>query len=82
VIAAASVERIHSETVTLLARAAASTFFRSSAFNRTGTMDDFASPLGNFGRPGLRGLGWVKAAKLLNDCGSHGGLWRHGGRYV
>jgi hypothetical protein len=57
---------IHSETLSLLARAAASTFFRISALNRIGTMDDLASPLGSFGRPAFLGLDRLKISTLLH----------------
>ena len=62
--AAFKVLRIHSETVFLLALAAASTRFRSCRLNLTGTMVPFASPFASLGRPGFLGLGIVV---LLDD---------------
>lgn len=55
--AASNVSRIHAETVSLLALAAASTRFRSPELNRTGTMLPFATALASLGRPGFLGLG-------------------------
>ena len=55
---AIKVLRIHSETVLLLARAAASNFLRSSALNRTGTMVPLASAFAILGRPGFLGFGF------------------------
>jgi hypothetical protein len=61
---ASNVLRTHSETVFLLALAAASTRFRSSRLNLTGTMLPFAAPFASLGRPGFLGLG---IAVFLND---------------
>ena len=59
---------IHSETVCLLARAAAAITFRSSAVKRTGTMRPLAVPLGSFGLPTfLAFFCWLKVLKLLYD---------------
>jgi hypothetical protein len=65
-IAAARVLRTHSETVLLLALAAASTRFRSSGLKRTGTMLSLASPFASLGRPGLLAF-FGMAFGLLQD---------------
>jgi hypothetical protein len=68
-IAVAKVLRIHSETVLLLAFAAASTFLRSSGLNRTGTMLPLATDFASRGRPGFLGFGFDVGigSKLLCD---------------
>src|SRR5439155_3499958 len=69
--------RIHSETVCLLALAAASITLVSSGVKRTGTILPLASPLGSFGRPGFLGFfGCAKTSKLLYDCRPYRLLWR------
>lgn len=58
---------IHSDRPWLLAFAAASNAFRSSAVKRTGTIRPLACPFGSFGRPTfLVFFCWLKASKLLN----------------
>jgi hypothetical protein len=78
--AAFNVPRIHSDTVWLLALAAAATAFKRSAVKRTGTILPLAWPFGSFGRPiflGLFGLILFGTGfELLNDCSLHGGLRR------
>jgi hypothetical protein len=64
--------RTHSETVLLLALAAASTRFRSSGLNRTGTILPLAADFGSRGRPGFLALGCFGIAQLLHDGGSYG----------
>ncbi|SPE29703.1 hypothetical protein SBA5_710001 [Candidatus Sulfotelmatomonas gaucii] len=73
---ASKVLRTHAETVCLLALAAASTRFRSSELNRTGTIVPFASLFAILGRPGF--LGFFGIAILLNDERSYGFGWRQG----
>jgi len=63
---------IHSETVWLLAFAAASIAFKSSGRKRTGTIRPFASPFGSLGRPTLLAFfGWGKGSELLHNCSAH-----------
>jgi hypothetical protein len=50
--------RIHWETFCPLDFAAASTRFRSSGLNRTGTMLPLASLFASLGRPGFLGFGF------------------------
>lgn len=73
-IAAASVLRIHSETVLLLALAAASTRFRSAGLKRTGTMLPLATPLGSFGLPGCLFAAFGTVFVPLNDVRLFSGL--------
>src|ERR1035438_2070966 len=74
-IAAATVPRIHSDTVCWLARATDSIRLRSVALNRIGTMRPLASPLGNLGRPIFLGFDWGISLKLLDDCSPHREQW-------
>lgn len=81
---AASLLRIHSETVCLLARAAASIICNSSDVRRTRRNFPLDTPLGNFGLPGFRlvSVAFGTALVLLKDYGLHGGLRRYYRRNV
>ena|SRR5258708_3310593 len=65
--AAFNVPRIHSDTVCFLALAAAVTFFKSSALNRTGTILPLASPLASLGRPTFLGFFCAGISELLHN---------------
>src|ERR1035438_1834247 len=70
-IAAATVPRIHSDTVCWLARATDSIRFRSAGLKRIGTMRPLASPFGSLGRPIFLRFGRDIALELLDDCGPY-----------
>jgi hypothetical protein len=70
-VAASKVLLIHSDTVVLLAFAAAVIRFSKSGLKRTGTMRALAVPFAIFGRPTFLALGWLKVSKLLYDGGTY-----------
>jgi hypothetical protein len=74
---ASNVLRTHADTVCLLAFAAASTRFRSSRLNRTGTMLPLASLFASLGRPGFFGFGCLGTSQLLHDGNSDSGFRRY-----